>query len=92
MGLNLPVSSQEQANCTNYQLQVEMEHGADQNENDVGPWKADVKQSTAKCGGSDSVFILATVVGKAVIYLRFDAFAENNMPIPLLVISETFTF
>ncbi|PNF42388.1 Hemolymph lipopolysaccharide-binding protein [Cryptotermes secundus] len=42
--------------------QVEMEHGADQNENEVGPWKADVKQSTAKCGGIDSVFLLATVV------------------------------
>jgi hypothetical protein len=44
-----------------------MEHSADQKGDGVGPWQADVKQSTAKCGGSESVFILATVIGKAVI-------------------------
>jgi hypothetical protein len=85
MGFNLPISFQEQASCTNYQPQVEMEHGADQKGNEVGPWQADVEQSTAKCGGSNSVYILATVVGKAVICLRFEAFTENkyanNFPI-----------
>lgn len=70
-----------------------MEHGADQNKNEVGPWKADVKQSTTKCGGSDSVFILATVVGKAVICLRFESLAEKKIcQYLLLMISETLVF
>jgi hypothetical protein len=55
-----------------------MEHDADQKGNEVGPWQANVEQSTEKCGGSDSVFILATVIGKAVICLRFEAFTENK--------------
>jgi hypothetical protein len=78
MGFTLPISSQEQASYTNHEPQVEMEHGADQKGNEAGPWQADVKQSTAKCGGSDSVFILATVIGKAVICLRCEVFTENK--------------
>jgi hypothetical protein len=55
-----------------------MEHGADQKENEVGPWQADIEQSTAKCVGSDSVLILATVTGKALVCLRFHAFVVNK--------------
>jgi hypothetical protein len=66
MGFNIPVSSKERASCTNYQPQVEMEHGADQKGDEVGPWQTNIEQSTAKCGASDSVFLLATVIGKAV--------------------------
>jgi hypothetical protein len=78
MGFSLPISSQEQASCKNYQPQVEMEHDADQKGNEVGPWQADVKQSTAKCGGSESVFLLATVTGKALFCFGFEAFTANK--------------
>ncbi|KAJ9590463.1 hypothetical protein L9F63_016494 [Diploptera punctata] len=41
--------------------QVEMEHGADQKENETVPWKVDIDHSSANCEGSDSVLILATL-------------------------------
>jgi hypothetical protein len=67
MFCNPSISPQEPSTCTNYQAQVEMEHSADQKGDEVGPWQADVEQSTAKCRGSDSVFVLATVVGKSAV-------------------------
>jgi hypothetical protein len=44
-----------------------MEHDADQKEDEVGPWQVDIDHSTAKCEGSDSVFIVATVTGENVL-------------------------
>jgi hypothetical protein len=41
-----------------------MEHDADKKENEAGPWQVDIDHSTAKCEGSDSICIVATVTGK----------------------------
>jgi hypothetical protein len=80
MGCNPPISPQELSICTNYGAQVEMEHSADQTGDEAGPWQADVEQSTAKCRGSDSVFVLATVVGKSLVRLGFVAFTNKQTP------------
>jgi hypothetical protein len=60
------------------QPQVEMEHAADQRGQEAGPWQADVEQSTAKCRGSDSVYVLATVIGESVVCSRFVAFTADK--------------
>ncbi|PSN54456.1 Hemolymph lipopolysaccharide-binding protein [Blattella germanica] len=42
-------------------VRVQLEHGADQKENETAPWKVDIDHSSAKCDGGDSVLIEATI-------------------------------
>jgi len=63
---------------------VQIEHGADQKNKEGGPWQVDIDHSTATCDGKDSVFILATVAGKALIsFLTNSVKLSQEIPRPL---------
>jgi hypothetical protein len=67
MNFTLQLTSEGQAFDVHYKWQVQMEHGADQKDDEAHPWQVDVDHSTAECDDGDSVLITATVTSKAVI-------------------------
>jgi len=44
-------------------LQVQIEHGADNNTVTTSPWTAEVEQNMASCNGVESVHLVATLKG-----------------------------
>jgi hypothetical protein len=64
MNFDLQLTSERRAFDVHYKWQVQIEHVADQKEDEAHPWQVDVEHSTAKCDDGDSVLITATVTSK----------------------------